>query len=484
MPSESPRAPRYRAMSREALIDEVLKLDELIERMARQAGVYCWDWFPEDRRSVYYRPNDGDDDWGLRSQRTDFEYLEDVHPQDRDRVLEVYERPADYEVEYRVRNAQEGWTHIRETALTFYDDGDHWVRQEGTIQNITELKRAEHKLRQREAWLNHAQTTAKVGYWVWYGDNISDWSLEGTADGRLPLLSKQLREIFGIKDDQHGQPAWRVHPQDEDEARKALGSADESRHSYDIEYRVTDASGAIKVVHEVGEPSIDADSGQTVWIGVVQDITQQKETEEALRRSEDRFALAVRGSQGGIWDWDIERAEIYYSPRLLEITDFPPDQSRISAERVLPSIHPDDRERYKAALVAHLKGQTAFFECEMRVLTQGGAVRWILDRGLALRDAAGRAYRMAGSVIDVTQRREAEEALRDERNFNSTIFDTADALIVVLDRNGRIVKFNKKCEELSGYSFSEIEQRIFWEFLLTPEDAASAKDRYKGPDNR
>ena len=132
MPSESPRAQRYRAMSREALIDEVLKLDELIERMSRQAGVYCWDWFPEDRRTVSYRPSDDDENWGLRSQRTDLEYLEDVHPQDQDRVLAAYERPADYEIEYRVRSAQGGWAHIRETALTFYDDerrqlGLHWL---------------------------------------------------------------------------------------------------------------------------------------------------------------------------------------------------------------------------------------------------------------------------------------------------------------------------------------------------------------------
>ncbi len=149
--------------------------------------------------------------------------------------------------------------------------------------------------------------------------------------------------------------------------------------------------------------------GRRLFTGVLRDITQRKEAERALRESEERYALAMAGTNEGMWDWDIPGDRLYASPRMQMLMGFFDSRPTRPAQWVT-RIHPDDREPYRAALIEHLKGRTDSFIAEYRILHPGG-IRWIRHRGLALRDKAGRAYRMAGSIDDVTASKEAERAL-------------------------------------------------------------------------
>ena len=155
--------------------------------------------------------------------------------------------------------------------------------------------------------------------------------------------------------------------------------------------------------------------GRSYFIGVVRDITQRKEAEAELRRSEERYALALDGTNEAIWDWDIEKKKYYVSPRIQEV--FGMDINSWTDPKALwKLLHRDDVEQYRATLVAHLKGKTDIFEVECR-LADGVAdgvdeVQWFRQRGVALRDADGWAYRMAGSIANVTERKRDEELLR------------------------------------------------------------------------
>ncbi len=129
-----------------------------------------------------------------------------------------------------------------------------------------------------------------------------------------------------------------------------------------------------------------------------------------LKKSEERYALAARGANDGLWDWELEINEIYFSPRWKAILG---QQEAVgtSPEEWFGRLHPDDRSRVEAELKAHLDGVTSHFESEHRIQGADGVHRWVLCRGLALRDARDKPYRMAGSQTDVTARKRAEEQL-------------------------------------------------------------------------
>ena len=137
-------------------------------------------------------------------------------------------------------------------------DGSGRVVAVGAIgTDITERKRAEEVQLERESLLTHAQKVAKVGYWVWYGENISDWNLASTSSDKKPLLSDQIQNIFGITDGQDRVATWLIHPDDSARCREVLRKADEGHEAYSLEYRIVGDGGNIRFVHESGEPKPD-----------------------------------------------------------------------------------------------------------------------------------------------------------------------------------------------------------------------------------
>jgi diguanylate cyclase (GGDEF)-like protein/PAS domain S-box-containing protein len=134
----------------------------------------------------------------------------------------------------------------------------------------------------------------------------------------------------------------------------------------------------------------------------------RKRAEEALRESEERYALAMRGANDGLWDWQLLTNEIYYSPRWKAILGYEEDELDNKPDAWFTLVHPADAGRLQAAITAHCQGQTPHFEYEYRMLHKNGTYRWVVSRGLVVRDDQERAYRMAGSLTDVTERKVAD----------------------------------------------------------------------------
>ena len=134
----------------------------------------------------------------------------------------------------------------------------------------------------------------------------------------------------------------------------------------------------------------------------------RKKAEEALRESEERYALAMRGANDGLWDWDLRTNDMYFSPRWKEMLGCQESDIEDSVEAWLARVHPEDREGLETALGMHLEGQTEHFEHEHRMLCQEGTYRWVLSRGLAVCDHTGNVTRMAGSQTDITERKVAD----------------------------------------------------------------------------
>jgi diguanylate cyclase (GGDEF)-like protein/PAS domain S-box-containing protein len=150
------------------------------------------------------------------------------------------------------------------------------------------------------------------------------------------------------------------------------------------------------------------------------DVTERVRAERALRESEERYALAARGANDGLWDWNLLTDEIFYSPRWKAMLGFAEDEIGGSPFQWLNRVHPEDVERLKAEIDAHVAGLTPQLEDEHRVFHKDGAYRWVLCRGVAVRDAEGKAYRIAGSLTDITERKLAEEQLLHDA-FHDTL---------------------------------------------------------------
>jgi diguanylate cyclase (GGDEF)-like protein/PAS domain S-box-containing protein len=127
-----------------------------------------------------------------------------------------------------------------------------------------------------------------------------------------------------------------------------------------------------------------------------------KKAEEALRESEQRYALAARGANDGLWDWDLRNNVIYFSPRWKSMLGYQEAEIGDRLEEWLDRIHVADRERVKKEIAVHQKGLTAQFESENRVQHKDGSFRWMLSRGIAVHDTSGKPLRMAGSQTDIT----------------------------------------------------------------------------------
>jgi diguanylate cyclase (GGDEF)-like protein/PAS domain S-box-containing protein len=158
-------------------------------------------------------------------------------------------------------------------------------------------------------------------------------------------------------------------------------------------------------------PVRDASGRATHLVSVQRDVTERIRSEEALRVSEERYKVAVEGSNDGVWDWDLRSGKVYFSTRWRAMLGYGEGELEDSPEEWLRRIHPQDAMRVRAEIDVHLDGATPHFESEHRVLHREGTWRWMLVRGLAVRDASGRATRIAGSMTDITQHKEAEEQL-------------------------------------------------------------------------
>jgi PAS domain S-box-containing protein len=140
-------------------------------------------------------------------------------------------------------------------------------------------------------------------------------------------------------------------------------------------------------------------------------LKQLQQSQKAYQESEERYFLAVAGANDGIWDWNISNNQIYFSPRWKAILGYEDEEISNDLDEWFQRIHPQEIEPLKWGIEIHLNGQTPHFEYEYQIRHKDGTYRWVLCRGLAVLDEAGIAYRMAGSMSDITKRKITENAL-------------------------------------------------------------------------
>ncbi|EFL50061.1 multi-sensor hybrid histidine kinase [Solidesulfovibrio fructosivorans JJ]] len=190
----------------------------------------------------------------------------------------------------------------------------------------------------------------------------------------------------------------------------------------------------------------------TEFLCVGNEITQRKQAEKALAASEARYALVVRASNDGIWDWDLRTDAVYFSPRYLEILGLAPDALSPTVTEWNQRIHPDDVEAVLRENRRCATGETDSFVVEYRMRHADGSYRWIVGRGANSKDEKGQVVRMAGSHTDITRRKRDETALRESQDQLAKIFRLSPVgLCVSAQRDSRVVDINENGARMFGY---------------------------------
>ena len=245
-------------------------------------------------------------------------------------------------------------------------------------------------------------------------EGVYDWNIaEDTIE-----YSKRVRNAVGVPASFLDTTAdWvnRIHPDDLPRYRAGLVEHFKGRTDrYECDYRYRALDGSWRWARQHGIALRGKDGRAYRMIGSTGDITELKQAEERLRKSEERYALATSAAVEGIYEWDVETGSLFLTERAKALFSFPADV--LTPEAWKKRIHDDDYGGYRAAIVDHLKGRTSHLEHEYRIADGRGGYTWLLDCGRGVRDARGRVTRVVGALSDITQRKLAEIELRRTRD--------------------------------------------------------------------
>jgi len=268
------------------------------------------------------------------------------------------------------------------------------------VTDITERKRAEEALRRREQEIRVI------------ADNVPGLVSYVDADGCYRFVSKRYEEWFGIpRTEIIGKHYRQVLGEATYEVIKDRIEAALSGQRVCYENAIPYAHGGTRWVVAEYVPDVDDQGKVKGFFALVSDITEGKRAEQALQESVERFDLAARGSNEGLWDWNIVTNEVYHSPRFKELLGYEDHEIESSYETWESRLHPEDHDRVMDTLRDHLE-RRVLFDVEYRLCTKSGEYRWFSGRGQATRNAEGKATRMAGSIRDITEVRRSEEHMR------------------------------------------------------------------------
>jgi two-component system cell cycle sensor histidine kinase PleC len=332
-----------------------------------------------------------------------------IHPDDLSPYRDAFAAHVKYktprfECDYRYRARGDRWRWCRQHGIALRDVSGRAIRVVGSIGDITEFKETAEALRRSEERYDFALRAIREG--------VYDWDIVNET----VYYSDRVRDMLGFSPEELKTAAdWlgRVHPDDLPGYRAAHTAhfkGDTER--YECEYRYRAKDGAWRWARTHGIAQRDANGRAIRMIGSTGDITRLKQAEEALRQSEERYAIATKVATEGMYEWNVADGSLFLS----EHTEpFFPAGAPHTAAGWNSLIHPQDGPAYRHAVLDHFKGATPRLEHEYRIASLAGEYRWVIDRGIAVRDAHGHAVKLIGAVTDATSRKLAEQALRDAR---------------------------------------------------------------------
>jgi PAS domain S-box-containing protein len=374
-----------------------------------------------------------------------------------------------YEHEWRLRlkDGSQRWLMTRGRPIR--DEAGRILRWIGTDTDITARKEYESKQRESEARLELATLAAGLGIWDW--DLVTDHF----------VYSDRAKAICGFAPDREVtlDDVRRItHPEDlpmtSAQAKRALDPV--IRDSQPYEYRIVRPDGEIRRVVAHGSAVfglVDGEAKAIRYVGTLMDVTDRWQLEQQKHVSEARLKLAVEAGRMAVWETDLLNDRIVVSPELNRLLGFPAD-ARPSLDEIRARYYPGERERVTAIAKAALARGERFFEAEYRCLWEDNSVHWLLLRAEFELDAKGQPTRLVGVVMDITDRMETEQVMRESKDRIKIALAAAQLGDWTWDAMTDRLDMSARAHEIFGIDRGT---KLSWtelQSLLLPEDANRA----------
>lgn len=452
----------YLVVSRQSLLSETVRVQsmELVKREeqirlaieAADIGFFDWDlntgevhYSPEWKRQIGYEENEiqgNPQDWESR-----------LHPEDIAATLSNVNACIDgktekFETEFRLRHKDHSYRWILARGSTQVDKANGAVHVLGCHIDVTKQKQNEAALAESERRFRGLAESSQ-DYIVLFDRNCRHIYANPAA---LHAARVGGAEIVGKTHSEAGYS--------EEVGERWQAVIQEVFSTGNSSQRLFEWSGLDNRVYLDLRlsPILGADGKVDLVLVISRDITSIKQTEEALRKSENRFRFAMEGANDGLWDVDLRTNEVYMSPRGCEILGYLPDEMEQVARVWYQLVHPDDMPETTNRLQAHLEGRSPIFEIEQRLQMKSGTWKWVLTRGkLVERDANGQPVRVTGTHTDITERKRADEQLRESESKFRALFNNNHApMMLIAPEDGAIMDANPAACTFYHWTHAEI----------------------------
>jgi len=310
---------------------------------------------------------------------------------------------------------------------------------------VEERKQTERALRESEERVGVAAGVGKMYAWEW--DPATD-AVRRSAECEDILGSSAAGE--GLAKDFLGF----IHPEDRARLLSLVDSLAPGDPAYRTQYRRFRPDGVLLWLEESGCATFDGSGKMVRLVGMTADITDRKRVEEALRESEERFRLASQVGKMYAYEWDVATDRVVRSGECVNVLGFGNGAKQLTRQQLVANVHPDDRALFIGS-IDHRTPENPTTQISYRVFHPDGSVVWLEKTARAFFDEHGKMLRAVGMVVDVTERKQAEEALRESQQRMTAIVDSAMDSIISVDEQQRIVLFNAAAEKMFRCSATE-----------------------------
>ena len=400
--------------------------------------------------------------------------FERIYPSDAPRVNESWERAIRtglYDEEHRILRPDGKIIWVRDRGRFFYGPDGEPLYATGALADITKRKQAEGALKRSEERLNIAMRAGGVG--------TVDWDIRADSI----VWSEKFLDIFGLP---RGRTSgryedWRERVCHEDlPAVEALiwGTFEKKLPDWHAEYRIVRADdGEVRWIESNHHVFYDAQSAPRRTVGATRDITERKRSEEALKLGEERLSLALKAAAIGTFDWDIPRGKHFLTEQGCAIFGLPFSKSTSAYEDWRRCIHPGDISDCEAKLQDACEHRLEELSAQYRILrADSGELRWVESRSRIFYDAQGAPLRLIGTILDITDRILAEEAVRESEASLRQLADAMPQIVYTCGPDGLIDYANQQWCEIVGVPVEQSTGHK-WMEAVHPDDLERAQQR-------